>query len=131
VGETIDVPRGEDEAAAELKGMWTQFVLMMAGGAGTIASLEIIWAGEVKQIGGSQSGDDVGLAMLVDQQGKGDARFLAEKASIVAVAEADGGEGGAFVEKGLLVFAQLRDVLVAEDSAVVAKEDDDGGVAFP
>lgn len=131
MGETIDVPRGEDEAAAELKGMWTQFVLMMAGGAGTIASLEIIWAGEVKQIGGSQSGDDVGLAMLVDQQGKGDARFLAEKASIVAVAEADGGEGGAFVDEGLLVFAQLRDVLVAEDSAVVAEKNDDGGVALP
>lgn len=69
--------------------------------------------------------------MLVDQQGKSDAGFLAEKACIIAVAQTDGGERGAFVEEGLLVFAQLRDVLVAEDSAVVAKKNDDGGVAFP
>jgi hypothetical protein len=29
------------------------------------------------------------------------------------------------------VFAQLRDVLAAEDSAIVAKENNDGRVAFP
>jgi hypothetical protein len=131
VDETVDISGQKDKAAAELEGVWAKFVLMMAGGACTIASLEIIWAGEVKQIGGSQSGDDVGLAMLVDQQGKGDSRFFTEKAGIVAVAQTDGGEGGAFVEEGLLVFAQLRDVLVAEDSAVVAKKDDDGGIVFP
>jgi hypothetical protein len=33
--------------------------------------------------------------------------------------------------EGLLVFAQLRDVLAAEDSAVVAEEDEDGGIVFP
>jgi hypothetical protein len=31
----------------------------------------------------------------------------------------------------LLLFAQLRDVLAAEDSSVVAKEDEDGGIVFP
>jgi len=31
----------------------------------------------------------------------------------------------------MLVFAQLRDVLAAEDSAVVAKENQDGGIVFP
>jgi hypothetical protein len=29
------------------------------------------------------------------------------------------------------VLAQLRDVLAAEDSAVVAKKDEDGGIGFP
>ena len=33
--------------------------------------------------------------------------------------------------EGLLVIAQLRDVLAAEDSAVVAKEDEDDGILFP
>jgi hypothetical protein len=33
--------------------------------------------------------------------------------------------------EGLLVFAQLRDVLAAEDSAVVAEEDHDGRIVFP
>ena len=49
----------------------------------------------------------------------------------MGVAETDGGEGGVFSAEGLLVFAQLRDVLAAEDSAVVAKEDEDGGIGFP
>jgi hypothetical protein len=31
----------------------------------------------------------------------------------------------------LLVFAQLRDVFAAEDSAVVAEEDEDGWIGFP
>jgi len=131
VGEAIDIPGCEDEAAAQLKRMLAQFVLAMASGAGAGAGLEIIRAGEVKQVGGSQAGDDVGLAMFVDQQGKDDAGFLAEKAGIVAVAEADGGEGSAFVEEGLLVIAQLRDVFVAEDSAIVAKKNNDGGIALP
>ncbi len=29
------------------------------------------------------------------------------------------------------MFAQLRDVLAAEDSAVVAKKDENGGTVFP
>jgi hypothetical protein len=36
-----------------------------------------------------------------------------------------------FLAEGLLVFAQLRDVLSAEDSTVVAKENEDGGIIFP
>jgi hypothetical protein len=49
----------------------------------------------------------------------------------VGIAEADSGEGGVFGAEGLLVLAQLRDVLAAEDSAVVAEEDEDGGIRFP
>ena len=36
-----------------------------------------------------------------------------------------------FFTEGLLVFAQLRDVFAAEDSPVVAKENEDGGIVFP
>ena len=66
VGKTVDVSGKEDEAAAELEGMRAQFVLMMASGAGAIAGLKIVWASEVKEISGSQAGDGVGLAMLVN-----------------------------------------------------------------
>jgi len=69
--------------------------------------------------------------MLVDQEGEVDAGFLLVVAGEVGATETDGGEGCALFTKGLLVFAQLRDVLAAEDSAVVAKEDDDGGIRFP
>jgi hypothetical protein len=49
----------------------------------------------------------------------------------VGVAEADCGEVGVFSAEGLLVFAQLRDVFAAEDSAVVAEEDENGEIIFP
>jgi hypothetical protein len=37
----------------------------------------------------------------------------------VSVAEADGGKRRALIQKVLLVFAQLRDVLAAKNSAIV------------
>ena len=131
VGEAVDISRAENEAAAELERIHTQFVLMVAGRAGAIAALEIVAAKHVKQIGGAQVGDRIGPPLFVDEQGKLDARFLTENAGIVAVAEADGGEGSAFVGKGLLVFAQLRDVLAAKDSSIVAKKHNGSRLALP
>jgi len=85
----------------------------------------------VEDVGGFEVGDFVGLAVLVDEQGEVDFGFLLEEAGVVGITEADGGEGGAFFAEGLLVFAQLRDVLATEDSAVVAEEDEDGGIVVP
>ena len=42
------------------------------------------------------------------------------------VAEADGGEGGPELPELVLVLAQLRDLLTAEDSAVVPQENNYG-----
>jgi hypothetical protein len=131
VGEAIDISGGEDEAAAELEGIPAKFVLLVSGGASALAALEIVAAKEVQQIGGTQISDSIRLAFFIHEQGESDAGFFAEKAGVVAVAEADGGERSAFVQEGLLVFAQLRDVFAAKDSAIVAKKNDDGGLAFP
>jgi hypothetical protein len=131
VGEAIDISGGEDEAAAELKGVPAKFVLLMAGRAGALAALEIVAAKKMKQIRGTQISDSVRLAFFIHEQGKRDAGFFAEKAGVVAVAEADSGERGTFIQEGLLVFAQLRDVLAAKDSAIVAKKHEDGGLALP
>ena len=90
VGEAIDIPRAEDEAAAKLKWIQPKFVLTMAGGAGPIAALEIIAAKNVKHIGLAQVGDGIRLAIFVDQQGEVDSGFFLENAGIVAVAKADG-----------------------------------------
>ena len=103
----------------------------MAGGAGALAAFEIVAAEEVENVGGFEICDFVGLALLVDEQGEVDAGFLLEDAGVVGVAEADGGKGGVFFMEGWLVLAQLRDVLAAKDSAVVAKKDEDGGIGFP
>jgi hypothetical protein len=131
VGETIDISRGEDEAAAELKGILAKFVLLVAGGAGALAAFEIVAAKQVKEIGGTQISDGIRLTFFIHEQGKRDAGFFEEKACIVAVTKTDGGERSAFVQEGLLVFAQLRDVLAAKDSAVVAEKNDDGRAALP
>ena len=131
MGEAIDIPRAEDEAAAKLKWIQPKFVLTMAGGAGATAALEIIAAKNVKHIGVTQVGDGVRLAMFVDEQREVDSRFFPENARIVAVAKADGREGRAFVEEGLLVFAQLRDVLTAKNSSIVAKKNDHSRFVLP
>jgi hypothetical protein len=131
VGEAVDIAGAEDEGATELEGIGAEFVLVVAGGAGALAAFEIVAAEEVENVGGLEIGDFVGLAVLVDEQREVDAGFLLEDAGVVGVAEADGGEGGVFFAEGWLMFAQLRDVLTAKDSAVVAKKDDDDGVVFP
>jgi len=106
-------------------------VLLVARGAGAFAAFEIVAAEEMEEIGSSQVGEFVGLAMLIDKQGEVNSGFLLEDAGIVGIAEADGGQRGVFFLEGLLVIAQLRHVLAAKDSAVVAKEDEDGGIIFP
>jgi hypothetical protein len=106
-------------------------VLLVACGAGAFAAFEIVAAEEMEEVGFSEAGEFVGLAMLIDEQGEVNSGFLLEDAGVAGIAEADGGQRGVFFAEGLLVLAQLRDVLATEDSAVVAKEDEDGGIILP
>ena len=69
-----------------------------------------------------EPGRPVGLPPLVNQQWKMDVRFLAKSSRVKQIAQPDGGQSSPFVLKSLFVIAQLRDVLTAENSAVVAKE---------
>lgn len=131
MGEAIDVPWAKNETAAKLKGIQPKCVLTMPGRAGTIAALEIVAPKYVKHIGDAQVGKIVGLALFVNEQGEVDSRLFLENTRIVAVAEADCCEGSPFVEESLLVLAQLRDMLAAKNSPIVAKEDDDSRIAFP
>jgi hypothetical protein len=131
VGEAVDVAGAEDEGAAELERIAAELVLVVAGGTGAFAALKIVTAEEVEEVSLAEVSEFVGLAVLVDEEGEVDAGFLLEETGVILVAQADGGEGGALFAEGLLVFAQLRDVLAAEDSTVVAKEDEDDGVVFP
>jgi hypothetical protein len=131
MGEAIDVAGAEDEGAAELEGIATEFVLAVAGGFGAFAALEIVAAEQVEKVGFAEVSEFVGLAVGVDEEREVDAGFFLEDAGVTSVAKADGGEGGVLGAKGPLVFAQLRDVFATEDSAVVAEEHEDGGMRFP
>jgi len=131
VGETVNVAGAEDEGAAELEGVAAEFVLVVAGGTGAFAALEIVATEEVEEVGFAEVGELVGLAVGVDEEGEVDAGFLLKEKSVAGVAKTDGGEGRVLGAECWLVFAQLRDVFAAEDSAVVAEECEDDGVRFP
>jgi hypothetical protein len=131
VGEEVDVAGAKNKGTAELEGIPSEFVLVVAGGFGALAALGIITAEEMEEIGFAEVGEFIGLAALVDEEGEVDAGFLLEEEGVAGVAEADGGEGRILGKEGWLMFAQLRDVLAAEDSAVVAEEDEDSGMRFP
>jgi hypothetical protein len=71
------------------------------------------------------------LALRVHQQRKADARLFAKDARVVPVTQADSGELCVFLAEGRFVFAQLRDVLTAEHSTVVAEKYNHGGTFLP
>ena len=73
----------------------------------------------------------VGFPPFVHQQRKCDPRFRAESLRILAVAESHRRQGGSALPESGFARAQLRDVLAAEDSTVVAQEDDDRRLMEP
>lgn len=73
----------------------------------------------------------VGFALLVNQERKLDAGFLAEELGIADVAQTNHGDPRAFAAELLLEFAQLRDVFTAEDSTVMAEKDQHSRTALP
>ena len=79
----------------------------------------------------TQAKSFVSFAFVVDEKRELDAGFLAEKLGIAGVAQPNNSQMSAFLLELGFEFAQLRDVLSAEDSTVVAKEDHDGGSTLP
>jgi hypothetical protein len=127
----IHIAGTKDEAAAELERILAEPVLAVAGGAGASAGLGIIRSHKVQDVGFSETGGAIGEALLVDEEREADAGFYPEEPGIGAVPQADRREVCALVFESLFVAAQLRDVLPAEDSAVMPQEHEDGGVLFP
>lgn len=120
----IDVAWRKDKTAPELKWIFAQLVLTMASGLGPLAGSRIVFTQKVEQGSFAQSGSMVGLALIVDEQREFDSCIVPKQPRIVGVAEPDGDQLRAFLRKFFLMLAQLRDVLSAEDSAVVAEKDD-------
>ena len=122
MNKAIDIPRSENKAAPELKRVFPQAMLAMSSGLGAFAVSGIVLAQKVKQGSFAESNRAVGLAFIIDQQWKSDLRVLAEVPGVRDVAKPHRHQTGAFLTKILFVFAQLRDVLAAENSTVVAKK---------
>jgi hypothetical protein len=122
MSEAIDVPRFKDETSAQLKGIFAEFVLPMSTGLGPFAGCRIVLAQEVKDSGLPQARSLVDFFLFVDQQRELDAGVVAKLARVVGVAQTNGYKLGAFFRELLFVLAQLRDMLAAEDSSIVAQK---------
>lgn len=66
------------------------------------------------------------LSLFVDKQRKRDAALPAEYLGVAHIAQSNGSQGRPFFAERFFVVAQLRDVLAAENSAVVTQEGNDG-----
>lgn len=103
----------------------------MSPGLGPFAGLHVVFAEQVKKSGLFEFERSIGLAVLIDQQGELDSCFLAKSFCILHIAESHGCQMGPLLAKCLFMLAQLRDVLTAKDSAVVAQEDQHHGMLGP
>ena len=126
VDKVIDVAGREHKAAAKLKWIFAQAMLAHANCFRPLASAGVVSAEKVKQVGFIEAHGLICLALVVNQKRKGDASLLAEVAGITHIAQSHGGQASTFLAKLLFELAQLRDVLTAEDSAVMTKKNDDG-----
>jgi len=106
-------------------------VLAMSGGLGASTGQTVVFAQEMKQGCVAQGQSFVGFALFVNEQRKTDLCVFAELARVSCVSQADGHQLGALLSESFLVLTQLRDVLAAEDSTVMAKEDNCRQTAGP
>jgi hypothetical protein len=123
VGESIGVSRTENKAAAQLEWIFAQPVLANANSFSAFAGTRIVRSNKMEQVGLFQFDGAVGFALVVNQQRKGDPGLLAEVPGIAHIAQTYSRQFGAPLLELLFVFAQLRDVLAAEDSTIVAQKD--------
>lgn len=131
VGESIHVPRPKDEAGAKLKRVLAQLVLRMPGSACSLARYRIVASQKMKEISGLQLRSAIGLPEFINQKRESDAGLVTKLAGIDAVSQTNRGESRTFVANRFFVLAQLRGMLAAENSSIVAQKNDDRRLFVP
>jgi hypothetical protein len=129
--EQIFIPGSKDKAAAKLERILSQPMLLVSRSLCAAAGLHIVFAQQVEKGSVAQPNSFICFTFFIDKERKMDTGFLAEKPGVAGVAQADDSKMSAFTFELGFKFAQLRDVLSAEDSTVMAKEDHHGRSAFP
>jgi len=119
VGVSIYIAGAEDEATTELKRILSKTVLPMASFFRAFAGNRIVFAKDVQDRCPLELDSFVGLPLLIDQQGEGDACLFAKDARVVHIAQADRCQTRTLRDECLLIGAQLSHVLTAEDSTIV------------
>lgn len=85
----IYIARAKDKTAAKLKGIPSKTMLSVPGSSCAFTGYCIVFAKDVQHRRAMQLGCIVGLSLLVNQKGEGNAGFLAKESSVVHVAQAD------------------------------------------
>ncbi len=97
----------------------------MTGRLGALASQEVVAAQKMEQRSLAELRGAKRFAIIIHEQRERDSGLFAEGAGVVRVAQTDGGQSRTGPAEFVFVVAQLRDVVTAEDSAVMAQEDYD------
>ena len=121
--EAIDISGRKYKAAAKLKWIFSQAVLAHAERFGTLAGASIVSTQQMEQVGFLKAHRFVSLALIINEKREGDAGLLAEMAGITHIPQTNGCQARALLAKLLFKFAQLRNVLTAEDSTVMPEKD--------
>jgi hypothetical protein len=106
-------------------------MLFVSCGLCAAACLQVISTQKMEQGSMSQPNSFIGLAFVIDEERELDAGFLAEESGITGIAQANDSQMSAFTFELGFKFAQLRDVLSAEDSTVMTKKDHHGRSSLP
>jgi hypothetical protein len=106
-------------------------MLMMACCTRSFSRGGIFASQKMQKVSGLQFRGAIGLAGFINQQRERNARFFTEQPSVIAVSESHRGKQRTLVPQRLLMFAQLRDVLAAKDSSVVAEKNQHGRLSVP
>src|SRR5579864_843547 len=131
VHEEIFVPGRKHKAAAELQRIFSQAMLFVSCGFCSLARLQIVFAQKVQQGSVSQAHSLVRFALVINEKRELNAGFLAEELGIAGIAQSNNSQMSAFLLELGFKFAQLRDMLSAEDSTVMAKEDHHSRCGLP
>ena len=123
VDKAVNVSRRKNKTAAKLKWIFSQAVLAHADRLGSFASASVVPAQQMEQVGFLKAHRFVSLALIINEKREGDAGLLAEMPRITRIAQTHGCQARALLAKLLFKFAQLRNVLTAEDSTVMPEKD--------
>jgi hypothetical protein len=127
----INVAGAENETAAKLKRIRAQAMLPMAGCGRARPGFRVVTSKKMQQVRRLEAGRTIREPIRIYQQRKRDSGLLAKQAGVASVAKTDSGEIGALGPEFIFMVAQLRNMLAAKDSTVMAEEHDNGGSAFP
>jgi hypothetical protein len=131
MGKAIDIAWTENKTATELKWILADPSLCEARNLCFLAATHVVRTQHMKDVGLLELERGVRFPVFVNEQRETDAGVFNERSSEVDIAESNRREFGAAFLELRLMLAQLRDVLTAEDSTVMAKEYDYRWIARP